>query len=522
MKVLITTSGLGNRLGNITKFTNKSLVRLGKVAAITRIIDRYPLNTEFIVTLGYYGNHVREYLQLAHNDKNITLINVDKYEGKGSSLLYSIYCAKDYLQSQFVYHACDSVVDEDINFGDGNVCICAWNDDTSQYRTVLTMNNKIVGIEDKGSLISNLAQIGVTKIEDYSLFWSCAEKLLNDFSEDSSLSDCHVITKMIENGSSFNVIYTTEWYDIGNSKSIGVAKEKFELTSKFKILDKEKENIFIFDKYVVKFFHDHDIVKNRVGRLDYLGGYGPKLLNYTDNFYKYEYVEGQLASHNKDVDVFYNFLLDLKQNFWKLIDVTDIFHQKTEKFYFDKTKDRVNDFYKQVDNRYENLVINGKQLDGFDRLMGKLPEHFICTETKTQFHGDFILDNLIIQGNKVKFLDWRQDFCGDIDGGDIYYDLAKMNHSLYFDHGLVSADHFEVVERGEDVNIELLCKFSSILKKQKYNQFLEENGFDINKIDILSSIIMLNMSPLHIYPLNKFLYFLGMYTLQTKIDNLKL
>ena len=28
-KVLLTTSGLGSRLGNLTKFTNKSLVRVG-------------------------------------------------------------------------------------------------------------------------------------------------------------------------------------------------------------------------------------------------------------------------------------------------------------------------------------------------------------------------------------------------------------------------------------------------------------------------------------------------------------
>ena len=40
--VLITTSGTGNRLGNLTKFTNKSLVRVGEKPSISYIIESYP------------------------------------------------------------------------------------------------------------------------------------------------------------------------------------------------------------------------------------------------------------------------------------------------------------------------------------------------------------------------------------------------------------------------------------------------------------------------------------------------
>ena len=44
-KVLITTSGIGSRLGNLTNFTNKSLVRIGEKPAISHVIEHYPLNT---------------------------------------------------------------------------------------------------------------------------------------------------------------------------------------------------------------------------------------------------------------------------------------------------------------------------------------------------------------------------------------------------------------------------------------------------------------------------------------------
>ena len=55
-KVLITASGLGSRLGNLTKFTNKGLVRIGKKPALSYIIESYPDDVEFVVTLGHYGD----------------------------------------------------------------------------------------------------------------------------------------------------------------------------------------------------------------------------------------------------------------------------------------------------------------------------------------------------------------------------------------------------------------------------------------------------------------------------------
>ena len=108
LKVLITTSGIGSRLGDLTEYTNKSLVRVGSVAAISRIVDSYPSETHFVVTLGHYGNHVKQYLEMLHHENTFTFVEVDKYQGPGSSLLYSISKAKYVLQCPFIFHACDT------------------------------------------------------------------------------------------------------------------------------------------------------------------------------------------------------------------------------------------------------------------------------------------------------------------------------------------------------------------------------------------------------------------------------
>lgn len=520
MKVLITTSGLGNRLGNITKYTNKSLVRLGKLASISHIINSYPKDAEFFITIGHYGSHVKQYIKLAHSEIKVTFINIDKYEGIGSSLLYSMNCAKPYLNSEFIFHACDSILPSTLYFEDGNVCLSTKKEDNSQYRTHVIEDNKIKLIEEKGSLIHKNAHIGVIKIKDYDLFWKFADDILINYPTDSSLSDCHVINKMIESGCTFKSQNVNNWFDIGNSKSLSDTKRVFEETFNFKILDKEEENIFIFPSFVIKFFYDSNITKNRVERLRYLKNYGPKLLESTENYYKYEFVEGELSSHNNNAELFYDLLKDLSSNFWTFIEENDSFYQKTKQFYFDKTKDRVNLFYKQRGTTYNDITINGVKIDTLDSLLSKIPTELLCTNKKYHFHGDFILDNLIIQNNKFKFLDWRQDFCGDVNGGDLYYDLAKMNHSLYFDHSLILNNNYNIIENNKDINIELLCKLSSINKREKFNKFILKNNLNIKKINILTAIIWLNMSPLHEYPLSKFLYYLGMYTLQKNVNEL--
>jgi NDP-sugar pyrophosphorylase family protein len=77
--VLITTSGTGDRLGIFTKFTNKSLVNVGDKYAICHIIENYELDTEFIITIGYFGNIVKDFLLLAYPKHNFIFIEIDNY-----------------------------------------------------------------------------------------------------------------------------------------------------------------------------------------------------------------------------------------------------------------------------------------------------------------------------------------------------------------------------------------------------------------------------------------------------------
>ena len=138
-KVLITTSGIGSRLGELTKYTNKSLIRIGKKPAISYIVESYPKQTEFVITVGYYASHVVDFLTLAYPERKFTFIYVSNYSDKGSSLGYSMLQAKEELQCPFIFHASDTIIEGDIKYDvDSNWVGYSQKSDTSQYRTIKT------------------------------------------------------------------------------------------------------------------------------------------------------------------------------------------------------------------------------------------------------------------------------------------------------------------------------------------------------------------------------------------------
>ena len=437
-KVLITTSGVGSRLGNLTKYTNKCLVRVGKKPAISYIVEAYPKEVELIITVGYFGEQVKDFLTLAYPERKITFIEVDKYEGEGSSLGYSMLKAKNELQCPFIFHAADTIITEEINEPTENWLACQFKENNSQYRTISWIPNRM--INDKGDLTSNFAYIGLAGINDYKLFWDSLEVEYNANINDSTLSDCHAINRM---GIKWETKEYFNWLDIGNVFELKHAREV--IYDKFELLDKVDESIFLFDDFVIKFFYNKTVCANRIERCKQLSGLTPKLVDYRDNFYKYEYAVGDLLATSVDEVIFKNFLDWSNNNLWVKYGVSEEFKKTTKKFYFDKTYERLQTFFNDNNIIEKELTINGLTIPPVIDMIKEINENWLCSDSYYQFHGDYILDNIIYKGkDEFILLDWRQDFGGDLKNGDIYYDLAKMNHNLLFNHDIVHKGLYSV------------------------------------------------------------------------------
>jgi len=87
-KLLITTSGIGSRLGELTTYTNKALLKVDGRVIITSIIDSYDKDVPIVITLGWCGDQVKTYLLKNYVHRDITFITVDNYNGEGSGLAW--------------------------------------------------------------------------------------------------------------------------------------------------------------------------------------------------------------------------------------------------------------------------------------------------------------------------------------------------------------------------------------------------------------------------------------------------
>ncbi len=225
-KVLLTTSGTGSRLGELTKNLNKGLVPINGKPTIEYMFASYPKDTTFVITLGFLGDQVKDYLLKNYPDMKFEFVIVDKYIGDGSSLLYSMRCAKKELQCPFIFHACDTIVIEKIpepaeDWVAGYIVDEKSTDlDVKQYRTHKVSEGYLKKVNDKGVVGFDSIHIGMTGINNYQMFWETLEELYTSDPMNQALGDVPVIEKLLEKGMKFKWIPFNTWLDTGNVKAL--------------------------------------------------------------------------------------------------------------------------------------------------------------------------------------------------------------------------------------------------------------------------------------------------------------
>ena len=517
-KVLITTSGTGSRLGNLTKYTNKALIKLGDKLAISHIIEKYDKNSEFVITLGYYGKFVKDFLELAYPNYNFKFVWVDNYEGEGSSLGYSLICAEKELQSPFIYHCCDCIVLDEIEITEKNCLYVNKRTNSSLYATINKITDtEIMKVNKKGEIKFDYSYIGVAFIKEYKDFWKSLKKIYNENKKNTSLSDVDVYIEMMQkNNTKFNYKVVNNWYDSGNITEVNdVILKTFEC--KFNVLNKDDESICFFDNFVIKFFYDEKICKNRINRGKLLSSITPTILDSRDNFIKMELIDGILMSTVYENGEIVKLMKWSKEKLWiKKLEPDVNIKELCLEFYKIKTLKRIDQYLQKFK---DVKTINNKYIGDIYELINKIDFDRLTNTEKTAYHGDFILENILKCGNEYKLIDWRQDFAGNIEVGDMYYDLSKLRHNIFLNHENIINNLYEIkYKTSDEAVIDLKCNYNLISQIEDYDNFIKENNLDLYKIKILTSLIWINMAPLHHSPFNEFLFLFGKYNLFKLLD----
>lgn len=510
MLVIIPTAGIGSRLDLHTKHLNKAMIQLGDVPVISRIINIYPKKTKFIVITGYKGHHIEEYLNLTFPEKNIKIIRIKLYDGTGSGLSYTLSKALRHIKEPFFFHANDTIVTDKqfyLNINRDTLFLENKKSDTMKYATV-EFNKGEKKIHNKLNYLRKdfFNYVGISFIKDFKKFKKILKYNKNNEGELS------YFRALDANNIDYNFI--SGWYDIGSKETKSIA-EKFFLSKK-NILPKYDQGIFFEKKKVYKFFVDKNIIKKRYERSKILQPHVPKIIKKTNYFYVYNFRDGVVFSKLKNKESEFNKLLSWLNNFfWKKKNLSTtqqkVFEDKCNAFYYEKSLSRINYLYEKNNIKDQIEIVNDIKIPKISKMFDQINWKEINKGIPVNFHGDLHFENIIKnkKNDKYTLLDWREDFSGIKKYGDVYYDLAKINHGLIIDHSIIKDSKFNININKKNIIINTL-KLNENKRCQKILfEFLKTNAYSVEKINILTSLIFLNISGLHHYPYSIFLYYLG-------------
>ena len=499
--VLIIAAGLGSRLKDLTKNISKAMLPIANKAIISHIIEKFPAEYDFVVALGYKGDILKEYCQLAHPNHKFTFVNIDNYDKEGSGPGYSTIQCKEHLQRPFYFAVADCIVDSKIPHLDGNWLGVHPTSYPEKYATLeVDKNDTIVNFANKEVNGYDNAFIGLASIWDYDIFW----KELGDSSE---------VVAAFANPSAYPTFKAKElkWLDTGNLDDLEKAKKHFG-DKPLSLYKTTGEITYRMDDKFIKLNPSKDINKNKTERAKVLNDLAPSGFTSTDNFISYNWEPGDTLYSYDSEYIYYKFLDKLKSNLVRSKRYSGD-KELFDKFYGLKTKERVAAFLDRFGSDYFNQKynINGKEYESMESILAQYDAKVFYDNTMyTAFHGDLQFDNILWdnRSNKFTYIDWRESFGGSTEGGDIYYDLAKLYGGTIIPYNLMKEEDAIKFYEGSTI-VTYNYRISEDLHefRGKYKEWLISNGFDLDKVKLITAIIFLNMSPLHDEKFGKMLWF---------------
>ena len=512
-KICILAAGASS-IDHIDEHVNRAVLPVNNKAVISYVVEKFPKNIEIVVAVGHKKETVIDYLKLAYPDREFTFVNIQKFAGPGSGPGASLLACKKHLQCPFILCTADTIVTEDVPLPKENWMGIAPVHETERYCTVKIRNNSIYQIDDKVRTDNHFAFIGLAGIQDYKTFFSALEDDKKIIAGEIQVSNG---MKMLIEKKLMPIGFT--WFDTGTLENYIETNRNFSGENKFDF-SKSNEFLYFVNNRVVKFFADRSITDKRYKRSkEMLKGLTPTLEAKRGNFYSYKKIDGQTLYNVLNEKLVEEFLEWVKIHLWKKLKLTGAQKKNFEKvcfrFYKEKTHERVESFFKKKGKRELAEIVNGVQVPPVRELLKTVDWGYLAKGEPVNFHGDLQFDNVLVRTKpkraKEKFilLDWRHDFGGLTDMGDLYYDLAKLYGGMTLSYPLIKEGMFHFSANNNEAFYHFFVRSDLLEARERYEKFILENGFDLKKIKILTAIIFLNMAPLHNEPFSDTLYHMG-------------
>ena len=507
MKICILAAGKGTRMGPICKNINKSLLPINNKAIISHIIEKFSKTDSFVIGLGYKAEQVKSYLKAAHSDKKFEFVKIKNFDGKGSGPGLSLLNCRNHLNEPFIFLPCDCIFSDKLEnlpnenwIGVSKVMV----NESDQYCNVGIKNKRVVDIRDKiKSSKDYYAFTGLLFVKDYKEFWNGLKKNVM-IKKERQVSN-GLVELMKGSG-----LYTKKikWNDIGDLKKYKEIQKRFDSKS----IAKTNEFIYFINNKVIKFFSDEKIVEKRVKKAKVKPKIFPNVERCGKNFYWYRLWNGRPLYSCVTPALFKKLLNWLDEKVWTNVDLDSTTTENLCKdFYYKKTMSRISLFQKENPNFKFPKIINGKSVPSLKKLLEQIPWSRLFTGIPSFIHGDLQFQNILYSRKLDEFLliDWRQDFAGNIEVGDLYYDLAKLYGGIIMNYDYIMKDLYNFHQDGNNVTVSLI-KWKNDDNYQKIlDDYIKQKNLDFEKIRLLVGLIYINMAALHHSPFNFALISLG-------------
>lgn len=495
---VVLAAGRGSRLGRIGDELPKCLLPLNDRAILSHQLDLAPRGARKIVVTGYRSEQVREYVNLAHPGENITIVYEPEWgRGPGASLLEAKEIVGD---DDLVFVACDTLWTRDDDL---------WSDDNSWVATapipagtpaarwcrVVSDGDFVLRIDDKTPDVSPGSRcwtaLGHVARGDLATFWSGiieANTVAGEVQLSSGL-------QAVLNAGEPIVVYDVDWLDVGDEQAF---RSAIATVGGYDPLKPDQITYVLPERRrVVKFHVNHNKVRWRVERAARIGDAVPKTVDsFNGTMCAYEYVDGQPLYDLMDRWPF-NFISPLldwwETRFWSTrtryteLPPPDVF-AASDRFYRDKTFERVTALDPALRARALDVIT---RVDWDALIDGVIPG---------TFHGDLTFANVIAQEDDVAFdgvrlvgIDWREDYGGVTEWGDLRYDLGKMIAGTRF--------HWLRATYGDFRRWDVGANVQRVLEDGIIARF----GIDVNDVRRIAALCLINSAALHAAPMDEIL-----------------
>lgn len=478
---VVLAAGRGTRLGRVGESLHKALVPLDGRAALSHLFKRAGLGSKFVVCVGYRAEQLRQYVELAHPGLPVTFVHVESWDQIGGGPGRSLLAARPHVVGDLTFTSCDTLWEpfnlEEQGWSWAAVApVPAGTSPARWCRLVADDLGKVERVFDKTTdKPEGWAYTGLAHIvgRDLETFWNGIERC--EF-VGGELQVSGGFTALAEAGHLFKE--RIAWTDIGDESAYRLAVAKYSGYDWTKI--GQATYVLPEEGRVVKFSADESMIEARMLRANLLGNRVPQPLYRRGSMLAYPFVPGRTGYQVVESEgvQFIDEVADWLAEFPRVSVPRSFAYDLAYEFYHNKTRDRA--------ARIESPELRRLVFDAIERIDFK-DLAFGCDPGV--FHGDANLGNILRthEGNIIG-IDWREDFAGVIDFGDLRYDRAKLLAGTVVNWDAARRGDFRPWDDGAECRQRLLAR--------------PEFGRDVQIIGALS---LLNSAPLHAAPLDEVL-----------------